>query len=96
MDNRDIRIEESDLASRTSARELRRTIRQKLTSDPCIRIDLSAVKSISDSYADELFGVLSAEIGLEPFLSKVKIIGCSKHLTRVIASNIRNRTSVAA
>jgi hypothetical protein len=85
-------LEDTDLASRSAARQLRHTILQTLGERPSIQLDLSAVQSISDSYADELFGVLCAQLGFDSFFTKVKIIGSNDSLNRAIAINIDNRT----
>lgn len=91
MNRTQIKISSTDLASRSSARELRNEILIKLKENHSVLLDLSAVKSISDSFADELFGILSAKLGLEAFLSQVKLAGSSDNLNRIIAKNIKNR-----
>lgn len=91
-----IKISKTDLASRSTAGQLRLQLLQILSTNSTLELDLSSVESISDSYADELFGVLSASIGLENFFSRVKIVGARQDLARVIAQNIRNRTTELA
>jgi len=87
-----IRIEGTDLASRAQASQLRNELIHSLNRGSPITLDLSNVESISDSFADELFGVLSASLGIEEFFNKIKVIGVKKHLGRVIAVNVNIRS----
>jgi hypothetical protein len=88
------KISSSDLASRHSAAAQRRVLLKALEVHQKVRIDMSLVKSISDSYADELFGVLASEIGLECVLSRVKIVGANEGVLKGVARNIKNRVAV--
>jgi len=83
---------EHDLASRTKARGLRSLLFQDLEAAGIVELDFKNVRSISDSFADELFGILAARHGVENLASKVKIENASRQLLLVIASNIQNRT----
>ncbi|MGQ1214784.1 STAS-like domain-containing protein [Acinetobacter baumannii] len=47
--------------------------------------------SISESYADELFGMLVKEYGLETILNRMKIINGDDYLLGSIASVIQRR-----
>ncbi len=49
--------------------------------------------SISESYADELFGMLVKEYGLETILNRMKIINGDDYLLGSIASVIQRRAS---
>ena len=84
-------IADTDLASRQAAAELRAQIEQLVLSGNKVSIDLSAVLSISESYADELFGVLALRYGLEWLTNYVAIRHPSSFVFRAIASAIRQR-----
>lgn len=62
-------IAESDLASRRSAAKQRDCLVGLLENHATAAVDLSSVESLSESYADELFAVLSEEWGRIPFFS---------------------------
>lgn len=87
-----IKINNTDLASRTAARKLRLQMLESLSPNSMVSLDLSSVESVSDSFADELFGVLSAKLGLEEFFARVSVVGAKESVSRAIAVNIRNRT----
>jgi hypothetical protein len=61
-----------------------------------VAIDLSAVLSLSESYADELFGVLVARHGLEWFAGHVSVHGANPAVFRSIANAIRYRLEAVA
>lgn len=86
-----IKIADTDLASRQAAAELRSQIVQHVLSGNKVSIDLSAVFSISESYADELFGVLALRNGLEWLTNNVVIRHASPLVFRAIAGAIRQR-----
>lgn len=81
----------TDLASRQSAALLRSNINTILTSGHRVALDLSQVESISESYADELFGVLVLERGLVVFSKAVSVRGATRSVLRRIAGAIRER-----
>ncbi|MDP2142930.1 MAG: STAS-like domain-containing protein [Gallionella sp.] len=84
-------IADTDLASRQAAAALRAQIEQHVLSGNKVSIDLSAVLSISESYADELFGVLALRYGFEWLTNNVAIRHPSPFVFRAIASAIRQR-----
>lgn len=55
--------------------------------------ELTQVLSVADSYADEAFGVLAAEHGLEWFARRVRV-QASRSVLAAIARAIRNRFEV--
>lgn len=87
------KIYNSDLSSRRSASQFRAKIMEEIGLGCTITIDLADVISISDSYADELFGVLCLEIGMEKVLSSIRLNNADDFVLRVIAENMRNRIS---
>ena len=82
-----------DLASRSSAIHYRLQLEELLSSESqhVIKVDLCKVDSISESYADELFGMLVKEYGLETILNRMKIINGDDYLLGSIASVIQRR-----
>jgi STAS-like domain of unknown function (DUF4325) len=96
MSDRQYTISETDLGSRTSAARFRSVIERDLTEGSSVVIDLGAVISASDSWADELFGVLVARLGLERFIDRVKIRGGSPPVMRTIADVVRDRLNQGA
>lgn len=82
-----------DLASRQSAARLRQEIELELEGGRCVVVDLGHVESISESYADELFGVLAAKYGLHSFTELVSIVGASSQVLYSVARSIKERLS---
>lgn len=58
-----------------------------------IKIDLAGVESISESYADEIFGVLVEEFGCEDVLSKIQILNAKNYVLENIAIVIDRRAN---
>lgn len=81
----------TDLASRRSAALLRASINQLIDQNIAVKLDLSNVQSISESYADELFGILVLEHGLDIFERNVSV-SCSEYgVLKYIAKAIKER-----
>ncbi|OGS96755.1 MAG: hypothetical protein A3K04_01020 [Gallionellales bacterium RBG_16_56_9] len=88
-----IKIADSDLASRQAAALLCAQIERRVLAGEKVAIDLSAVFSISESYADELFGVLALRYGLEWLTDHVALHNLKPFVFRAIADAIRQRLS---
>jgi hypothetical protein len=86
-----IKIADTDLASRQAAATLRAQIEQHVLTGDKVSIDLSAVFAISESYADELFGVLALRYGLEWLTDHVALHNLKPFVFRAIADAIRQR-----
>jgi len=91
--NYPIKITDTDLASRQAAAKLRSLIEQQVLSGDKVSIDLGAVFSISESYADELFGVLALRYGLDWLTDHVALKNQKAFVFRAIADAIRQRLS---
>lgn len=89
-------IAETDLASRQAAARFRAVVEERVRAGNRVAIDLSPVLSLSESYADELFGVLVARYGLEWFADNLSVRGASPAVFRSIASAIRYRLEAVA
>ncbi|OCH26235.1 hypothetical protein A6E13_20010 [Aliivibrio fischeri] len=86
-----IAINKSDLASRRTAAIERKALESAFIFGDIIDVDLRYVDSISESYSDELFGVLVAKHGLEAFLEQVKILNAKESILKSIAKVIQRR-----
>ncbi|QXB06543.1 STAS-like domain-containing protein [Providencia rettgeri] len=91
MSNVNIKLPRGDLASRRLAIPRRYQIEEAINGSNTVFLDLSEVESISESYADELFGVLTVKYGHEAVLQKVKISGAPKSVVKNIAIVIQRR-----
>lgn len=86
----------TDLASRALASRSRTSLSSKLSDCEQVVIDLGRVQSISESFADEFFGVLVMQRGFDFVVQHVKIINAADHVLRPIAISMkRRRLSVA-
>lgn len=86
----------SDLASRSLASKERSALYRQLHDHEQIVIDLASVESISESFADELFGVLVLERGFDFVIKHVKIINAADDVLRSIAIAMKRRRAIAA
>lgn len=84
-----------DLASRTLAVPYRQKLENALAEDrtSIIQVDLQNVQSISESYADEIFGILVKEFGVDIVLDRMKLINADEYVLESIASVIDRRMS---
>ena len=87
-----INIDYPDLSSRKTAALQRTELLNAIQRGPVV-LDLAAVESISDSYADELFGVIAAVHGLDWLSQHVKIAGAKEPVLRAIAVAVKRRIS---
>lgn len=78
------------LASRKSAASLRANIEAELRSGTVV-MNLAGVESLSESFADELFGVLAQEYSFEGLFSRLKIVDASDSVVASIVQAIRYR-----
>ncbi len=84
-------IADTDLGSRHAAAKFRALVEKRTFADGKLVVDLGAVLSISESYADELFGVLVARYGLKWFVEHIAIRAAGPAVFHVIATAIRSR-----
>lgn len=86
-----ISFKETDLASRGLAIQKRLEVETALNRGAIVIMDFAPVKSISGSYADELFGILTKSYGVNKLLQLIKIRACSDYCLQVIAESIDRR-----
>lgn len=84
-------FDRTDLASRALAAEERASIEALIVKEEQVKIDLSQVASISESYADELFGVLVLRHGLAFVANHLRFINASDSVLRPIAVAMKRR-----
>ena len=92
--NNIFRLTETDLASRRSAADLRSLVESCLHQG-FAELDLSQVQSISESYADEFFGVLVDHYSLPWVFSRLKVVGARPAAVKTITQAIRYRLEKA-
>lgn len=83
-------VNDTALASRFSAGALRACVEVALQQGGA-RLDLSAVESVSESWADELFGVLVVRHSLPWVFERLDLRGVRPEVAQTIASAIRYR-----
>ncbi len=91
MTTTNIKLEGTDLSSRSAAAIQRHKLTSQISSGNKVIIDLSSILSVSHSYADELFGVFVEAYSLEKFLATIELYGASEHVLKSIASVISHR-----
>lgn len=80
------------LASRSQAIIARQEIEGLLFADNTkLHIDLSEVDSISESYSDEVFGVLVLRHGAEHLFKCIQLDNAKQHILASIATVIQRR-----
>lgn len=93
-----ITFEDSDLCSRTNARLIRTIdLERELRASELVRFvefDLKNVKSMSHSFADELFAVLVEQHGIEWFKTHIKLSNMNDNVKKSIANAIRYRIAI--
>ncbi|HCT7709183.1 TPA: STAS-like domain-containing protein [Morganella morganii] len=90
------KLPEGDLASRNQAIPQRHKIEHFIIKGNSVDLDLSGVYSISESYSDEIFGVLVVKFGATKVLSQLKIRNTSPSILKSIAKVIQRRSNEVA
>ena len=81
----------TDVSSRQRAAELRVAVEAQIGQGCCVELDFSGVRSISSSFADELFGLLVDSHGEAWFREHIRVLGLSPFLRRTILESVANR-----
>lgn len=85
-------FENSDLASRALAAKERNLIISKISqNDEKLVLDFKNVKSLSESFADELFGILAVTKGVSFILEKFVFSNTRDQVIKSIAISIDRR-----
>lgn len=85
-------FQRTDLASRPLAAKERLAISSLIFKNESVVIDLGNVESISESFADELFGVLVLEKGLPFVVQHIKLTNAAENVLRSIAIAMKRRS----
>lgn len=93
---KEVTLSGSYLYSRSEARRVRSDVEELLNRGTPVCFDLSGVLSVSDSYADELFGVLAAKHGLDCLLDRVRLRTSDENVAASIAAVIKRRSEKSA
>jgi hypothetical protein len=88
-----IPLPSGDLASRRLAIAERQKIEFYLNDKVRVEVDLKDVESISESYSDELFGVLVAKLGLAAVLDLLKVSNANNSALKSIATVMQRRNN---
>lgn len=80
-----------DVSSRERARVLREEVESLAQFSPPVTIDFDGVESVSDSFSDELVGVLVQERGTSWFRAHVKVVGLGELERASLLSVVRRR-----
>ncbi len=81
----------TDLSSRHCAAELRRSVESYVEHGDVVNLDFADVRSISSSFADELFGILVGRHGEQWFREHVRVGGLSTLSRRVVLEAVATR-----
>jgi anti-anti-sigma regulatory factor len=80
------------LSSRDRARQLREQVLGSIGATAAgVVIDLSEVRSISDSFADEFFGIIARDLGEAEFGKKIRLVNVSGMVLRAINHAVQAR-----
>lgn len=87
----------TDLSSRTTGSRVRGIVLNHLADNGgTITIDCAGLRTLSESFADELFGILVVERGEEWFRTHVRVVGMSESTRVAILRAIDARLSRTA
>ncbi|GAA6136114.1 hypothetical protein NBRC116188_29040 [Oceaniserpentilla sp. 4NH20-0058] len=86
-----ISFENNDLASRSTAAAKREQVMPYLKANSVVSFEFKNVESISASYADELFGILTETFGLTAVSDRIKLINCNDFCAKEVAEAIFRR-----
>lgn len=83
-----------DLSSRRTAAVAREDVLSHIAAEGKVVVDLTSVLSISESYADELFGVIASVYGLSWLHQHVTVRVSQEHVLRSIAVALKHRLAL--
>lgn len=92
MTSKAIDFPAGDLAGRHAAVPFRIQAAALIRDGVTIRFNLGGVLSLTGSYADELFGVLTREFGLALLRDRIVLINASEPVLKAIAEAIARRS----
>lgn len=81
----------ASFGNRNEAKKIRSFIEEKINMEEIIIFDFDGVELITSSFADECFGKLIQNMGLNFIRSKTKFVNTNKNIDFVIKSSINKR-----
>lgn len=81
----------TDVSSRQRAAELRAVVEAQIGQRSLVELDFTGVRSVSSSFADELFGLLVDTHGEAWFRDHIRVHGLTPPLRRIVLESIANR-----
>lgn len=85
----------TDVSSRQRAASLRAVVESYVSENGQVELDFVGVRTISSSFADELFGILVASHGDTWFRDHVRVVGLTPPLRRIVLESVFNRVGEA-
>lgn len=92
MNNEKYIFDKKYLSSRPFGANVRNEWISMLSNDQKLTVNFKEVESISDSFADELFGIISLQIGESQLFEKIKLSNITESCLQTIAEAIHKRT----
>lgn len=85
-----------DISSRTSAARLREEIvREVVNGVECVTLDFADVRTVSESFADELFAILASDFGDEWFRAHIRVVNLNPFHRKTILGAVAHRICTA-
>jgi hypothetical protein len=86
----------TDLSSRATGTSVREAIFALAKTQSRVVVDCSEIRTLSESFADEVFGILVAEQGKPWFKDHISVVGLSEDTRNAILRAVAERLSVAS
>jgi hypothetical protein len=84
-------IGHSDLASRGTGAQIRRALLEQISANGRTEVDLAGVENLSESIADEVFGVLAAAHGWDWLKANVRLVNGQAFVVETVARAVKRR-----
>lgn len=84
----------TDLSSRTTGATVRAVIDEIAKNQDRVIVDCNGIRTISESFADELFGILVAKHGKLWFKERISVIGLTESTRNAILRAVAERLNV--
>ena len=86
----------TDLSNRLIGSELRNRIVTSAKAGDKQIIDFEGVRTLSESFSDELFAVIVEEIGYEWFRNNLKLVNLTTEIRRTILQTVQDREKLSS
>lgn len=88
-----IKLESTDLSSRSRAAILRDKVSSHVAIGGQVEFNIESVISMSMSYADELFGILVKDFGIDIITSRISVIQARESVLQMISEAMHIRST---